>query len=413
MLCSRFIILIALAMVSLQAYSAEWLVEPSVFLRAQYNDNLRMDSVNEEAATGYAVGPRLVLEGKDAAWDVKLDTKLRSVRYFDVSNVDSDNVFVNLSAITITEISRLGFNASYEDNSTLDLDYDTQLDLSDITGEPVERETLYFAPYWYLDISEKANMTLGLNTSTQVYNDGAPSNYNDYSVSGGNFSFGWRYSENTDFGINIKLSSTESDDLDYENDKETLQFSYAYDFSRDSALELVYGRSKVDYVYHNVQICPGGYTNLGFGIVCLGGFATIDDVGDQVVNDYSIDYTNKSELNTTALALSRNITASSSGSARQTDLYSIDYERAVSERVDFQLLLSYRESETLDGLDSDQDSKNYRYEPAVFWKLTEDWGLRFFYRHIKREYVVSGSESASNSIYINLSLRWPKAASTY
>jgi len=382
-------------------------------MRAEYNDNIRRVVVNEEDTAGYTLEPRFILEGQENTWNTKLDTKFRGVRYFDVSYADSDNVFLNLSSKYFTEISQLGFNASYEDNTTFDLEYDTQLDQSGLTDVPVEKETIYLAPFGYWRISEKANITLGLNASVQEYDENAPSNYNDYKSNGGNLSIGWDYSEKTSLSLIIQQSITESDDLDYENETRALRFSYDYNFSQNSDLSLLLGKSKVDFVYHNISVCQGGYTQTQAGLICFGGFAPEDSEDGTTVNDYSFEYTNKDELNETVVALSRNITASSSGSATQTDKYSINYERRITQKVSVEFFLSFRELESLDGLDTDQDVQRYRIQPSVSWDVTEDWGLHFLYRYIKQGYLDSSEDSVSNIVYMNLVYRWPKTISTY
>ncbi len=414
MLFFRIIIFSLLSIFSLQTHSAEWLAEPAVILKAQYNDNVRNARTNEESAAGYTLEPKLVISGEEKdIWNIKLDTKLRAVRYSGIDNADSDNVFLSIGGSYFTERSQTGFNASYEDNTNFNQDYETQLDISGFTEIQIKRESVYIAPYWYWQMSEKGSITLSLNMSDRTYDENAPSNYNDYASTGGDLSFSWKYSEKTKLGLKIKQLTTENNDLDYENDTKTLQLSYDYNISQNSDISVLLGQSKVEYVYHNIPFCQG-QTSLGEALgFCDGTIVYGDNESDSTVNNYSFGYTNKSELNKTIIGLSRGVTASSSGSARQTDKYNINYSRKMTERVKSQLLLSFQKSESLDGLNAYQDSQIYRAEPSIYWRLTKDWGLSFLYRYIKREYLASNTESESNSIYINLSLRWPKAISTY
>ena len=404
-------LLVLIGLVSFQSYAAEWSIDPAVSLKASYNDNIRFSSTKKLGTTGYTLEPRMNVTGvEQGVWSMQAATTVKSVRYNSIEGADSDSVFLNLNGrYSVNEINQLSFTASYEDNTNFNLANDTESNQSGLIEVPVESVATSFAPYWTWSASEKGSITLGASVSEQQYDEDAPLNYNGYSAVGGNVSFGWLYTEKIELSIKLSQSLTESRELDYENERQTLQLGLDYTISSYSDLSLTLGSTKVEFDFADYPVCQG----ISVSGVCVGGFVISNGKGEQVVSDYSFDYSNKDELSDIKASLSRNVINSSSGSATQTDKYKVNYDRSLSEKVKSGLLLGFRKSKSLDNLESDQDAQRYRAELHLSRRLTKNWDLSFRYRYLIQEYNESKIESESNTFYINLSLLWPKAVSTY
>ena len=126
--------------------SAEITFEPSIGVRAEYNDNLhlRPESQDSISTTGYTVDTAFKLKAEEfQTWQTSLDARGKVTRYDDIEDSDSNNVFFNFMNSLKTEMSSWHLDVSFSRNTNLDTDYDTQ-NVSSIIGlsDRTLRETL-------------------------------------------------------------------------------------------------------------------------------------------------------------------------------------------------------------------------------------------------------------------------------
>lgn len=112
--------------------AAEWKTEPSLYLRAEYNDNIRMraENNNPESSTGYSLSPRVKFSGEEQRlWDMAIDARGKITRYQDIEDADSENAFFVFDGGRQTERTVWRLSTSFERNSTFDTDFDTELQM--------------------------------------------------------------------------------------------------------------------------------------------------------------------------------------------------------------------------------------------------------------------------------------------
>ncbi|MDH5573529.1 MAG: hypothetical protein OEY89_17325 [Gammaproteobacteria bacterium] len=394
--------------------AAEWLIEPALGLKTQYDDNIYLRAANEVDASAVIVDPSITFEGKEEIWNLRFDSRLRSIKYSGVDDADSNNLFLKFSAGRSMERSQLGISANFDRNTTFDREFDTQLPEAGLIESKIERETLTIGPYWSWRTSDKIQMSLNLNVTDVTYSENAPLNYNDNSVGTIKFSISRRQSEQVSLGVILKNTQTDIEERDYESEQNALQVFYNYSFSENASIDLLAGASTIDYVFHNYRDCVGGVWIQTFsGPFCTGSEVVRDQADDKSINEFNISYKYESELGDFNMSMYRSINTSSSGSATQSDYLTVKYNRKLTPRLKASLLFSGSKIETLDGLNASQDNEQYRFQPAINWKFSEYWNLGFNYRYIKQIITDTDVESDSNAVYVNLSMRWPRLASTY
>jgi len=74
--CTPFLALVAALTTSLAVEAAEWVAEPAVNLREEYNDNYRMERVDQDAVWETALEPSIRLSRRSDLWDISAMERL-------------------------------------------------------------------------------------------------------------------------------------------------------------------------------------------------------------------------------------------------------------------------------------------------------------------------------------------------
>jgi len=409
--------------------AAEWKSEPGVSLKGQYNDNVRMraDENNPQASTGYTLEPRIKFAGEELRlWDMSVDTRAKITRFQDIEDGDSENLFFNFDGGRQTELTDWRLNANYSRNTNFDTDFDTSN--PDVgLGDRTERTNISIAPSVRWNSSETSQMRFSLNAAQVTYDEVTNLNYRDYDNSSLNFNAFWRLAENHQLGFTSSYTDYESPDANFSYNQTVLQMDYTYTINPLSSIAISFGGRNLDSLSTDVVTSCIIDDSIGGGVLTpVNGQCpdsplitpVIEDVSNQDTGTVTnITYSSKSELTSHRFTGSRTISPSSFGGA--SELRSVTYQFSVNntERFTTKLLLDAYDSSTVSGTPSSSrnDRTQYRIEPSISYRLTENWNLQFLYRHINQDYInrATGGESTSNAIYINLYLHWPKLVTTY
>lgn len=128
---------------------------------------------------------------------------------------------------------------------------------------------------------------------------------------------------------------------------------------------------------------------------------------------FSLSYDFSQELSDLSLSLIRSVTKSTNGFPQEVDSFTANYNRKLTERVSAGLYFNANRSTSIDSVSLSEDRDIFRFRPSISWRLTKDSKLTAGYRYKRQTYTVSDREAESNSVYINLSISWPRWASTY
>ena len=399
------------------ARAAEWKVEPSLYARGQYNDNVSssVDSSNTEGSSAYTLGPRVKFAGDELnLWDVSVDTRGKITRFQSIEDADSENIFFVFDGGRQTELTNWRLNTSFERNSTFDTDFDTKtpdLGLSDRT----ERTSKSISPSVSWSMSETSQISLSFNTTEVSYDEVTSLNYRNYENDSLNLSANWQYAANHSIGFTSSYNEYESPDAGFFYDQSVLQLDYKYTINELSNISLSVGSRSLDSLRLNGQIVacenPGEFEATG---QCLFSNPILGDLENKeegvVVN---LVYGMQSETELHDFIVSRSVTPSSFGGAQETRSATYRLNIKNTERFSTNLVLAVTEIETIVGVDSSSDRLRYRIEPSIAYKLNKNWKLNASYSLVNQNISNSNEDSVSNIFYVSLLLHWPKLITTY
>lgn len=408
-----------MAMNSLPAVSAEWSAAPGLNLSAQYNDNVTMRTHDELSSDGYTVEPILNLDGRDENWKLNMRTVLRSTRYNDLDNSDSDNYFFNLGGGYYTETQQYGLDASFTRNNTYDTDYNTQLPGAQLVDDRTERETTLISPFWQWQMTETGTLVISLSAQDVEYDEVTSLNYKDYQLDSAFVKNIWSLTQRSQLGFSVQIQtySSEKSPFTYQGeayndytefDNQIYRLEYAYLISEKTQFEASMGKRRTTTTFHDQPIAC---------ISSLGPICLLYEIGDQEVADdgadLALNFSHSNEVSSFKVSLSRMVQPASFGGAQEIDKIVIQHEYSWSERTKSSVILEAFETTSIDGLDTVNDRERYRIEPGLSWKLAKDTRLNVTYRHIRQTFTQADVDSKSNMFIVGLSMSWPKLFSTF
>ncbi|MDH5570228.1 MAG: hypothetical protein OEY89_00600 [Gammaproteobacteria bacterium] len=402
-------------MLSHEAFSAEWLAEPTLSTKIQQYDNIGQTAIDEQRATAYIIDPAISLKVRDINWNYGLDTRIRATRYSGISNEDNNNVFANMNAGYNSETTSWSIVGDYSKNTTFDDDFDTEQLAAGIGSEQREIETTSIRPSVGWNINETVNMLL--NLSAAQVDDTTYTSPRSYESKSADLSLTWKASAQEK--VIGKVSGLDSDnpDLNLNTRNTTYLLTYAYSFTELTSLSVSIGKHYVEgKITNNTSICDGAIVDLGdFGLVCTGEVIVLSQTASnrETGNSFDLNLSTGDELSNYSLSASRELIPSSFGSAQEQDRVTIKLNRKITPRFSWLLIADVNETTSVDSVSATLDRKRTRVEPGMAWKITKDWNISAGYRHIKQVMAETGLESASNSLFIRLSLGWPSLFSTY
>jgi len=407
--------------------AVEWKTEPTISMDMQYNDNVRMrvDNDNPEGSTGFIFEPRVKLAGiEQHVWDVSIDALGRIIRFQDIEDSDSENVFFVFNGGRQTERTDWRLNTSFERNSNFDTDFDFQNPDAGLLDDHTERKTKSISPSVSWSISETSQMSFSLNSTAVSYDEVTNLNLTDYDYDSAQFVASWQITENQRLGFTSSYAEYESPETNFSYDQVVFQVDYSFALNQLSKVSLSVGGRRLDSLRTDVttgcevfgEIAP--IEDFPGGICPTSPFFVITPVVEDIVTEedgtvVNVSYNSNSERVNQYFAAGRTVSPSSFGGAQEVLNATYRFKINNTERFSTNILLNASETETISGINSSNDRTRYRVEPSVVYRLSKNWNLSFIYRYIDQTISSSDEESTSNAVFINLFLHWPKLATTY
>jgi len=423
-------------LISTTAQAAEWKLEPSVSLRTLYNDNVSMRTEEDipVSSTGYSIDPQIRFAAEEQSlWDLSLSTRGKLTRYKDRPDADSDNVYVNFDSGRQTERMMLRLSASFTRNTNFDDEYDTESPDAGLLDDKSESDTILVSPSVSWSMSESSYVTLRLNSTDVKYDEVSTFSQSDYVTDNSILNITWDVAQNHRLGFTGSYADYANQEARYFYDQTVFQLDYTYTLNQVSNFKISVGARNTDILRKNILTGCDAYASndltTSLGVVPIENFPsgtcplsstfiTIFRVFEDVEETddgttFDISYASDSESSGHKFSLGMNVSPSGISGAQIERNVSYKFIKSNTEKFTTNLLVDISETEALSNVYSSNDRVRYRIEPSFSYKLNRDWGVSFKYSYIAQNISDSDQDSISNSIYINLSLNWPKLATTY
>lgn len=407
----------ALACIHFSALAVEWSVEPSVSLREEYNDNIRLTTLPHNSVWLTKISPAVNLSGKSETLSVSGGARVNLNRYSGENGLDKNDQMFNLSSVYKTERDNWGVDASYTRDSTLE----SELVQTGYVLPRRERKSTSLAPSWTRSLTERLKLTAGYQYSNAKY-ENEPT-LADYAYQKVNGVLQYVWSEQDQFFLVASYDKVEQASVTYTysqifpftgqdvisgNESKTRNFlvGMSHVFSESLSGVLKIGRRSTQSTA--VHTCNGDIAipectyNILFDPL-------ITFRKDSQTSGSSLDATLDKQFETMKISgqASRDTKASGSGLV-ETDRFGISVSDRLSHTVTGNLDISVYRTKYLGDIALNSNSRYYSIAPRLSWRITEWWTLDTGYRYARQKYENASSAATANVVYVNLVYNWPK-----
>jgi len=363
----------------LKVAALEWEVGPSVGLRGEFNDNVRLTTADHDAVWGVTASPRLKVNALDESGGLKGDVRFEPVRYINNDELDSNNVFITLDSFLLSEFSQGKLGVAYTRDSTL------QSELLDtgVTDVSKKRTQKSIAPSWQRTLSEYTTLELGYDYSDVSYEDAETIGLFDYDIGTISGTVSRLLTEFDYLNATLYYTAYDSPDAQSEFDDKGIQLGFSHVYSE----------------YYQFDVSVGGrrtkYDNLIRENESSSGF----------IGDASL--TRTYALGSVRGSVARRINPSGSGFLQQRDSLILNVTRKFTPLLNGSVSASVYRNKSLQKDDTRLDRIYYVIEPRLTWRLTRAWSSRLFYRYQYSQYDDASEEAQAHVVGVAALYRWP------
>lgn len=405
--------LVAALTASLTAEAAEWLAEPSVSLRGEYNDNFRLTSAAHDDVWGTILDPRLKLSRRSELWDLNASGRIRAARYTGEDGLNSVDNFLDLNAKRSLERGSFSAGVGLINDTTLQnetLDFDTGLTVNQIDRS--QRKLRLAGQYMF---TEATWVELAADYTKVDYDEGERFGLLDYDYLTPSLRIIHQYDPQTQvFGIlsHAKVEYDTASNLESKTD--SLQLGAAYDITETWNINASVGgrRTRTSSVVPIlVAPIPGLEFFCGFLFECQIVYVPNDAESTGLVYDASL--TRKFETGSLRLSATQSVTPSSIGTDTESTRISIDGTHRLSAKLSASLAVSYYQSSTVGDPGTTSDYDRYRIAPTLGWNLDREMVLQTGYAYTRVDRSSTAEDNVdSNAVFVSLGYTWPRIAAS-
>lgn len=392
------------AFYSSKAHSAEWAIEPSVSLRTQYNDNIRLTAAPHDSVVMTALAPQITLRKRTEISDISVRGRFEVNRYWNDSSLNTSDGYYYLNSTWLGERSRLGFDGSFVRDSTLG----SELTETGVVTGRTQRSSLRLNPQWSWSISPLSAVGVSYSLSDVRYDDNQGAGVSDYRNQDISVWVSRKLTEQDELQFGTSYSKYKTKPFSYESDTLGLTASYSHAFSERLKFDGLVGvrRTESSRMALTQVLVPWIFPGL-FQVVLVP--QRIDSKDNGVLFRAGIDgqWTARTALRG---RLSRELNPSGVGSTVENDRLSAGVRHGFNENTSIDVNASVLRTNFSDDALKASNSRYYALEARLDSRLDEHWSISAGYAYGRREFVNSAGSADSNSIFVAARYDWTKIA---
>lgn len=383
--------------------AAEWSAEPSVKLRREYNDNLRLSIFPQKSVNGNIITPALDLGVAGPAWKIGFGAEATQRRYSGQEGLDRDDSLLRLSSLYRTERHTWQMDVSRTRDSAVT---NEQAD-SDIGTAQVlrDRETDSAAPAWIWMFSQRTQLQLAYRQTDVAYGENSLSTgLYDYRYRATTATLANQISELDQVFMSGGYSKFHVPITRFDSETRNLQVGITMNLTESTKGTLQAGLRRTEsftkggtpiYSYYSD---PTGIYRILTGVK--------QDARTQTTGSvFSGNLETKFENTRLNMALSRALNPSGSGGQVEQDTLNFDIVRQLTAHAAVSVKGSALKIRNIEGNITSSERTYYDLTPGALWQWSREWsvGMNYRYAHLKRIY--EDKVAASNSVNLTLAYR--------
>jgi hypothetical protein len=402
-------------------------MEPQIRSYVRYDDNFQLRFEDENSVWEGAVEPKVTLARRTARSQLAGSAAVNA-RRFDENDLNTEDIRLDLRSFYALERARLGLNASFIKDTTLD----STLEETGVVYQRDDRRSVRLSPNWTYNLTERTLLSASLDYSKVEYDDTDETGLADYDYRAGSLGSEFRWTEKTSLNVYTSYGRYQRDDDLLKSDNTQVSAGFAHEVSERFDVRASAGyRHTETNTRSGFPVCSGGVT-LSVGLAELLGIdtslarngAVCVDPGTLAPLPFSEGGTTDSsngflfngglnyrfETGTVSMAASRNILPSARDGLLVTDRVTLAADRRLTETLTASLRVSWYQTDSTSDAPSQTDRELIRVRPGIRWQLARDWAFGASYRYTRSDYEEVSESAESHMAEATLTYRWPKIA---
>lgn len=361
------------------AQGAEYALEPSISMRGEYSDNIRLTTAPHQSVWGASLQPRLTGRYATDTTELSGTGGLNLRRYSRESELNATDVLLNLRGAQRYLTGRVGLGVDYVRDSTLV----SELEETGLVLTRKQRDRFNLRPDWTWQITRRTALSLGYQYTDVSYEDVGQAGLVDYHSH--TFSSALRHDLSPRDQVSGTLAHQQYRPSGTARDVDvtTLLAGYSHLFSAT-----LRGSASIGLADINSRGSPAGDTR-----------------SNRVLGSLTLE--NQLQAGQIAARLGREVGPTGLGGIVEIDRAAIEWFDRFTQTLSFRIAgATYRTR----FLDQQQvgGSKYYQVEPRLTWQATRDWALEAGYRHQWRKRESDPMSADANTVYVSAIYNWPR-----
>lgn len=385
--------------------AAEWTAEPSIKLRREYNDNLRLSTYPHESVNGSLITPAFDLGVAAPRWKIGLGAEATQRRYSGEEGLDRDDTALKLTSLFRTERSTWQLDASRRRDAAV-----TSEHVDSDTGAVqvlVSRKTDSFKPSWTWMVSQTTQLQLAYQHTDASYgNNSLSAGLYDYRYRTVSATLGKQISELDQVFLYGGYSDYEVPYTSFNSETRSLQGGFTRNFSETTKGTLQVGRRWTESFRKSGGLDCGLEISTAGGVDCLYYIiVTQDIITESTGSVFTGSLETKTESTDWNLSLNRSLDPSGSGGQVERDQFKFTFNKRLSPRAGVNINGSALKSRAQEGNILSSDRTFYDFGPGTYWQWTREWSIGANYRYARVKRANESDVADSNSLNLWLTYR--------
>ncbi len=385
------------------ARGAEWSFEPSVGLRAEYNDNIQLTPAPHPTVWGAILSPDVKFSGATETLTVTGGLNLSFNRYLDQPQLNIDGYDLSLRSAYRTERNVFGLDIDAIRDSTLV----SELATTGVVLAYSPRNLLTVNPSWSRALTETTSIKANYGYTSVNYGDTSGSGLIDYQDQLVSVGLQSSLDEGRVVGVTAFYDRYQTSPPQVRANTYGILGSYDHSFSETLRAAFVFGwRWTQSTISSQTLICDGPV----IGGSCSGTITETDTAQQQNTAGPTLKATleQRSETDTVIGQLSQEIFPSGEGSLVQTQRLGVAWSKQWSPTLGSTIEAAAYRIQYIGGIVTGSDSRYYTVNAGLRWRLDEQWRMDAGYSYAWQKYDTSQVAANANVLYLTIGYAWSK-----
>ncbi|MBK1719924.1 outer membrane beta-barrel protein [Thiocystis violacea] len=364
-------------------HAEQWYVEPSASIRALYDDNVRLGSVNNIGSFAATATAEVESGRRSETTELGVRAKLLASRYTEVSDLDETDGMLGFLSARQMGRSRFKFDGEFNYDSTSTSEVST----TGFVQANKRRQRFLLSPSWNYTLTPRSQVEASFSYQGVAYEDVELIPLFDYSFSQVGLTLIHSLSERSQGFSRVTYDKYDASTVDTQSD------NYGFELGANYRLSETLTFSAFAGLRHSKAETPG-----------LFGIEETENTGPL----FETSLTKTFQVGQLNLKADRSLLPSSSGTLLDTTSLGMSFDYPIGPRWTLSFSAEGYKNRTPDGNSSSSDRDYLSFSPRLRHRLSESLYLDLGYRYRWQKYDTRSDEAESNAIYLGLQYSLPR-----